>query len=168
MSMFKVTPAVKPRSQPLSTCCWLTCLEMLYVWKNDRGDNSKDFDTILSDMDESPNLFPYDMQDSGIYASDCRATAQILGLHSSGDTKIINAEILTNLLRTRGPIWIAGKFSKQSSHVIVVTGCDPANGRIKHVNPWKNYSLQESPQTIGWLQERGYPWTSCDASIMYW
>ncbi len=166
--MFKVNPPVKPRTQPFSTCCWLTCLEMMFIWKNERGDKSKDYTMILSDMDKSPELFPYYMKDAGISASECRNTAKMLGLSCSGDTKILEKEQLFTMLATHGPLWIAGKFSKESSHVIVVTGCEIDTGRIKIINPWNNYSLGETPQTVEWLQERGDPWTNCDASIMYW
>ena len=168
MSMFKVTPAVKPRNQPLSTCCWLTCLEMLYVWKNDKGDTGKNVNSILPEMDKSPVLYPYYMKNAGIAAGECQPTAKILGLRWSGDTKVIDAGVLTNALKTHGPLWIAGEWTKGSPHVIVVTGCDPDSGSIRYINPYANFTLDESSGTVGWLQERGSLWSSCDASIMYW
>jgi len=141
---------------------------MLFEWKSEKGDKSKSANSILADMDESPDLYPYYMQTAGISSGECRTTARMLGLGCSGDTKIIDAKVLKNMLQTHGPLWIAGKFSKAHSHVIVVTGCDPETGNIRHINPWNNYTLEEGPQTIGWLQERGSPWTDCDASVMYW
>lgn len=168
MTMYKVSPSVQPRNQTLSTCCWLTCLEMLYEWHDAKYGSGKDPNTILETMDQSPDLFPYEMQSSGIDASECKNTARILGLRWSGATKTLDANTLASMIKSRGPLWIAGKFSHAFHHVIVVTACDPANGRIKIVNPYKNYSLQETPQTISWLEDRGFPWTACDASIMYW
>ena len=160
--MIKVNPPVKPRNQVLSSCCWLTCLEMLFVWK---GKNPY---TILDSMDQSPNLFAHYMKDNGIDADECKETAKMLGLRWSGNTPKLDINILQNLLQAHGPLWIAGKFSRAFDHVIVLTGVEPETGRITIVNPFRNNDLTESPQTIDWLQDRGYPWTSCDASIMYW
>ncbi len=168
MAMFKVTPAVKPRSQPLSTCCWLTCLEMLHVWKNDKGDKTKNAGSIMSEMDKAPELNPEYMKNSGISIGECKPTAKILGLRWSGDTNVIDAGVLTEALKSHGPLWIAGEWTKGSSHVIVVTACDPDTGSIKYINPFANFMLEESNGTVGWLQERGNLWSACDASIMYW
>ena len=104
MAMFKVTPAVKPRTQPLSTCCWLTCLEMLFVWKNDQGDKTKNAASILAEMDKSPVLYPYYMKDAGIAARKCKTTAKMLGLRWAGDTKMIDAAVLTGALKAHGPL----------------------------------------------------------------
>ena len=169
MSMYKVSPAVKPRSQSLGTSCWLSCLEMLYIWKNDKGDRTKNIDEILSKMDESPDLYPYYMQTTtGMFPSQYRPTARMLGLGCSGDTETIDAKLLKTMLQKHGPLMIGGKFSKGHSHAIVVTGCDPETGNIRYVDPWNNYTLEESPQTVKWLEDRGSSWTNCDASILYW
>jgi hypothetical protein len=168
MAMFKVTPMVKPRTQPLSTCCWLTCLEMLFEWKKDKGDSGKNPGTILQQMDKSTELYPYAMRDSGIAMRECKPTAKILGLRWAGDTKVIDAQVLTDSLKAHGPLWIAGEWETGSPHVIVVTACNPETGSIKYVNPWKNGDLSESNNTVSWLQERGNTWSGCDASIMYW
>ncbi len=166
--MYKVTPNVVPQMQPSGACCWLTCLEMLYIWKNNKGDKSKKVGSILADMDQSPNLFPYYMKDAGIAPGECRETARMLKLGCSGDTSVIDAQILTSMLKSHGPLWIAGRWYMECDHVIVITGCDPDTGKIKFVNPWKNYSGEESDGTVGWLSKRGNAWTNCDASIMYW
>lgn len=167
MSMYKVSPSVTPQMQPSGTSCWLTCLEMLYTWKNDKGDKSKKISSILPDMDKSPNLYPYYMQDAGIAPGECRETARMLGLGCAGDTKIIDAKILADALRMHGPLWIAGRWYMNCDHVIVVTGCNPETGKIKYVNPWRNYGCKDSDGTVGWLSERGDDWTGCDASVMY-
>jgi hypothetical protein len=172
MSMYKVSPEVKARTQPLSTCCWLTCLEMLFIWKG------KDSSGILAKMDESPNLFPYYMQNAGIAPGECRETARYLGLKcGSGD---IEAQVLHDCLSQHGPMWVAGdwaaganeamgkKAEGDHSHVIVVTACDPTDGRIRYINPYANNSLEDSPGTISWLTTRSTKWKNCDAGVMYW
>lgn len=168
MLMYHVSPSVQPRMQPTAKCCWLTCLEMLYQWKNDKGDNSKVISSILPEMDKSPNLYPYEMRDSGIAAGECRETARYLGLGCAGDTAIIDADVLTNLLKMHGPVWIAGRWYMDCDHVIVVTGCNPDTRKIKYINPWRNYGGKESEGPVDWLAARGDVWTNCDASVMYW
>ena len=167
MAMYKVSPDVKPKSQPLSTCCWLTCLEMLFAWKKKTTD-------ILATMDQSPNLFPYYMKNAGIAPGECRETARYLGLKcGSGD---IEATVLADCLKQHGPMWVAGDWVKghdanakgDNSHVIVVTACDPDDGRIKYINPYNNFDLSESPGTVSWLTKRSTKWKNCDAGVMYW
>lgn len=166
--MYKVSPNVIPQMQPSGACCWLTCLEMLYVWKNNKGDKSKKIGSILSDMDQSPNLYPYFMQEKGIAPGECRETARMLKLGCSGETSVLDPHILTGMLKSNGPLWIAGKWYLNCDHVLVITGCNPETGKIKYVNPWRNYTGEESEGPIGWLANRGNEWTNCDASIMYW
>lgn len=168
MAMYKV-PGVKARNQQLSTSCWLTCLEMLFAWKGKNPNN------ILETMDQSPNLFPYYMKDNGIAASECKETAKMLGLCYAGDTGVIDAGILTSILQKHGPILINGYYSLVNSttpgrhhHAILVTGCDPSENKIRYIDTFKNYMLEDSPQSISWLQDRRQPWISCDASMMYW
>lgn len=173
MAMYKVSPAVTAKTQPLSSCCWLTCLEMLFVWKK------KDSSGILEAMDKSPDLFPYYMKNNGIAPWECKETAKMLGLKAgSGD---IEAEVLESCLKTHGPMWIAGDWVEGSmtekekaankadhSHVIVVTACDAAADKIKYINPWNNHDLSESNGTVSWLTKRADKWKNCTHSVMYW
>lgn len=174
MSMFKVSPDVTPRNQPLATCCWLTCLEMLFIWKANKGDKTKDYTKIMELMDASPNLFPETMKNKGIAPGECRETARYLGLQCG--TGNIEASVLHDCLKMHGPMWVAGDWvqgadeseKEDHSHVIVVTACDPTDGRIRYINPWKNYTLEDSPGTVSWLTARSKKWINCDASVMYW
>jgi hypothetical protein len=78
--------------------------------------------------------------------------------------------VLEDTLRTKGPIWIAGDWGL-GNHVIVITGCEPATGKIRFINPYQNLGGTDSPGTISWLNDReknGNLWKSCDASIMTW
>lgn len=167
MALYKVSPDVKPKTQQLSTTCWLSCLEMLFAWKKDTRD-------ILSTMDQSPRLFPYYMKTAGIAPSECRETARQLGLQCGSGA--IEAKILKDCLAMHGPMWIAGDWVKGSdpdvtddnSHVIVVTACDPDDGKIKFINPWQNNDLSESSGTVSWLTKRSSKWKNCDAGVMYW
>ena len=86
MATYKVNPEVSPRNQPTSTTCWLTCLQMLFQWKIDKGQTSysADKDSILAAMDQSPNLYPYYMEKAGIAPGECKETAKMLGLRWSG------------------------------------------------------------------------------------
>src|SRR5262245_34279446 len=161
--MFKVSPTVNPRNQRLSSTCWLTCLQMMFEWKGKDASEDK----ILAAMDASPNLFPYYMRDAGIAPGECKDTAKMLGLRWSGDGEI-EADVLYDLMTQRGPIWIAGMWRRGSSHVLVVTGVDKDAGKIRYVDPWENYSLEDSPGTLDWLNNRGDVWKNCDASVMYW
>lgn len=165
--MAKVSPNVKPLSQPTAAACWYSCFRMLFQWKYDKGDKTKNPDSILDKMDQSPNLYPYDMKDSwGIDAGECRETARYLGLKASGDGDI-DAHYLEEGLNTYGPIWLAGNWGS-GNHVIVVTACTESDGKIRYINPYQNFSLKDSAGTISWLNQRGSLWRNCDASVMHW
>lgn len=165
--MVKVSPAVTPLSQPTRAACWYTCFRMLFQWKRDKGDTSKDPDQILELMNASPNLWPYDMKDSwGIDAGECRETARYLGLRATGDGDL-DGSAMEEVLSKRGPIWIAGNWGS-GNHVIVVTACDAASGKIRYVNPFMNHGATDSAGTLSWLNGRGDLWRNCDASVMYW
>lgn len=165
--MSKVSPDVKPETQPTKAACWYSCFRMLFQWKRDNGDKTKDPDKILEMLDKSPNLYPYMMKDSwGIDTSECREAARYLGLKASGDGEI-DAHYLEEGLKSYGPIWIAGNWGS-GSHVIVVTSCTESDRRIRYVNPYMNHSLTDSPGTISWLNGRGSVWKNCDASVMHW
>ncbi len=164
--MFNVSPAVKPRSQPKGTCCWLTCFEMMFEWKQDKGDKSKDPAKICDLIDRSETLWSDYLYSHGIAPYECREASRMLGMMASGDTTVIDAENLMALLQSKGPVWIAGNWGR-GSHVIVVTGCDDT-GRIVYIDPWENYSLTPSQGTVGWLSKRSTSWTNCDASVMTW
>ncbi|MEP6849459.1 MAG: papain-like cysteine protease family protein [Acidobacteriota bacterium] len=164
--MSKVT--VSPRMQAKGTSCWLSGLEMMYDWKYKRSTGFDYTTEILAKMDESTELYPYFMRENGIAPGECRETAKKLGLFPCGDTSKIGAQALEDVIAAHGPVWIAGRWYLDCDHVVVVTGCDATTDKITYINPWKNYSLEESPGTVGWLQTRGKEWSACDASIMYW
>ncbi len=167
MAMYKVSPDVKPMNQPTSSTCWLSSLQMLFQWKIDKGSSvSGDKDSILAAMDKSPNLFPYYMEKAGIAPGECKETAKMLGLRWAGGGDI-DAQVLRDALKSHGPYWVAGNWGS-GSHVIVVTACNPDLGTIRYVDPWKNYTLADSPGTISWLNGRGSVWKNCDASLIYW
>lgn len=167
MSVTKASPDVKPVNQPTKASCWYACFRVLFQWKQDKGDTSKDPDKILEMMDKSPNLYPYMMKDSwGIDAGECRETARYLGLKAAGDGEI-DASVLAEVIKTHGPVWVAGNWGS-GSHVIVVTSVDPEDGRIRYINPYQNVGLKDSAGTVSWLNERGSTWKNCDASVMYW
>jgi len=167
MTMFKVAPEVKARRQEKSTNCWLSCFEMLFQWKYDRGDRTKNPSQICDLIDRSPNLWSDYMTTNGIASYECREAGRMLGMICAGDGEIYG-EHLQQVLKTYGPIWIAGRWYQNYDHVLVITGCDTASGKIKYINPWKNYTLEESNGTISWLNARGNEWRNCDASVMYW
>lgn len=83
-------------------------------------------------MDQSPNLFPYYMLDNGISPSECKETAQILGLGCAGDGDTY-PDLLANALKSQGPYWVARMWQKGHSHVIVVTACDLETGAIRYI-----------------------------------
>jgi hypothetical protein len=167
MALTKVSPEVKPLSQPTAAACWYSCLRMLFTWKRDNGDKSKDPDSILEKMNASPNLWPYDMKDSwGIDASECRETARYLGLTATGDGDL-DGSAIEEVLKTKGPIWVAGNWGS-GNHVIVVTACEASTGKIRYINPYQNHGATDSAGTLSWLNGRGSLWKNCDASVMYW
>lgn len=161
MAWTKVSPDVAPMNQPTSTCCWYTCLQMLFKWKG------RDTGLILKKMDESPNLFPYYMLDNGIAPSECKETAKALGMSWAGDGEI-DADVLARALRSHGPYWVAGMWQKNFSHVIVVTACNPEQGQIRYINPWMNHDLSDTWGTVSWLNDRGKVWKETDGSLIYW
>jgi hypothetical protein len=167
MAMYRVTPAVKPLNQAKSTTCWLASLEMMFQWKNDKGDVSKKKSQICSLIDEKTPYWADDLVMKGIHPSECSDVARALGLQPTGAGDY-TPEILHDIVSKRGPVWVGGMWLEGMSHAIVVTACDPADGRIKIVNPWRNYDLTESPRTISWLNARGSFWKSYEGSVMYW
>jgi Papain-like cysteine protease AvrRpt2 len=148
-------------NQPTSTSCWYTCLTMLFKWKK------RDAGTILSKMDQSPNLYPSYMLENGIAPSECKETAKMLGLGYAGDGEI-DAQALADALKSHGPYWVAGMWQKNSSHVIVVTACNPDTGNIRYINPWMNVDLSDTVSNIDWLNKRGDVWKQTLGSLMYW
>lgn len=166
MSMTKVSPDVKPLNQPTTATCWLTCLEMIFNWKADKGQSGKTRDEILSAMDKSPILFPYNMVNVGIDHGEAKETAKMLGLRWAGGGDI-DGGALETVLKTYGPVWIAGCWYLGLSHVIVITACEAATGKIKYVNPYKNFTLEETPGTLQWLNDGRGHWKPIDGSIMY-
>ncbi|HTK38845.1 MAG TPA: papain-like cysteine protease family protein [Pyrinomonadaceae bacterium] len=170
MAMTKVSPEVVPQNQNTKAACWYFCLRMMFQWKRDAGDINKDPEKILELMDKSARLYPYEMRDKwGIAPDECRETARTLGLTATGDGEI-DAGVLEDTLKTKGPIWIAGDWGL-GNHVIVITGCEPATGKIRFINPYQNLGGTDSPGTISWLNDReknGNLWKSCDASVMTW
>jgi len=165
--MIMVSPDVTPRNQEFSTTCWLASLEMIFDWKWRKHRKTDQDWKILEKMDASKDLYPYYMKGNGISPRECKETAKMLGLRWSGDGEI-TADILAAMLPVHGPLWVAGMWRQNHSHVIVVTGVDKEAGKIRYIDPWKNYSLTDSPGTIPWLNDRGDVWKNCDASVMHW
>ncbi len=167
MGMYKVTPDVEAECQSTGAACWYSGLRMLFKWKYAKGDKSKDCSTILSTLDESPVLYPYEMKDKwGIDVGECRLVARMLGLRATGDGEL-DAGAMAEVLKTHGPVWVAGNWGR-GNHVIVVTACDPDGGRLRVVNPYQNYGGTDQPMSIAELNKRGDLWKQCDASVMYW
>ena len=77
-------------------------------------------------------------------------------------------EILHDIISKKGPVWVAGMWLEDMSHVVVVTACDPEDGRIRIVNPWENYDLSDKLRTVSRFNARGNLWKSYEGSVMYW
>jgi len=167
MSWTKAAPDVFPIRQILKTECWLSCLIMMFQWKRNKGDTSKNPDEICRLIDRSPNLWSDYMVKNGIAPGECRETARQLGLRAAGDGEIY-PEFLADVLRKHGPLWIAGRWYQDCDHVMVVTACNPELDKVRVLNPWNNFSGEETEGTMRWLNARGSVWKNCDASIMYW
>lgn len=166
MAMFKVTPSVKPLNQAKSTTCWLACLEMMYQWKIDKGDASKKKSEICSKIDSDTDYWADDLVSGGIGAPQCSQVARALGMQPTGAGDY-TAEILYDLMSKKGPLWVGGYWYGDSAHVILVTGVNPDNSKIKIVDPWKNYALEEGDRDVAWLNARSKHWKSFD-TVMYW
>lgn len=167
MAMVKVSPDVRAECQSTRAACWYSGFRMLFFWKYDKGDTSKNPAKILDMLDKSPILYPWEMKDHwGIDAGECREASRMLGLQATGDGEI-DAFYLAETLKKRGPVWIAGNWGR-GNHVMVVTACDPDDGRIRVVDPYENWSGSDKPLTISQLNNRGSLWKNCDASVMTW
>src|SRR5690242_1060287 len=121
MTMFKVSPAIQVKTQALATTCWLTCLEMLFQWKKDKGDSSKDKSQICNIIDEKTQFYSSIMVEKGIAPNECASVARALGMQPTGAGDYTR-EILYDLVSKKGPLWVAGKWGN-SSHVVLITGC---------------------------------------------
>jgi len=167
MAMYKVFPGVKPLRQALSTTCWLTCLEMLFQWKKDKGDSSKDKSQICAKIDSNTDYWASDLTDNGIAPYECMQVARAMGMQPTGAGDYTK-EILYDLVSKKGPLWVGGYWYGESAHVIVVTGVNPDNGKIKIVDPWKNWDLSEGDRDVGWLNARSKVWKAYEGTVMYW
>jgi hypothetical protein len=160
--MYEVSPKVQPRNQPTPATCWLSCLEMLFVWKK------KDPSTICDLIDQKTELFSSQLCQYGIDPSECGPVAKALGLQWTGGGDIA-ADVLSQALKTHGPYWIGGQWYMHRSHAIVLTGVDPDTNKIRYINPYNNLSLTDSPGTLGWLNDnRGDVWKQSESGLMYW
>lgn len=167
MAMFKVTPAVKPLNQKYMTTCWLAALEMLFQWKNDKGDMTKKKSQICSKIDSDTDYWADDLVNKGLHPTECYQVARALGLQPTGAGDY-TPQILHDLISKKGPLWVGGMWLENKSHAVVITACDPENGAIRIVNPWLNYDLSDAPRTVSWLNARGNLWKSYEGSVMYW
>ena len=167
MAMYKVSPDVKPLNQAAYTTCWLACLEMMVQWKNDAGDYTKSKSQIRNRIDKDTDYWADDLIDNGIHPRECAQVARALGMQPTGAGDYTPG-ILYDLISRKGPLWVGGMWLQGMSHAIVITGCNPENGAIKIINPWRNVDLTESPRTVSWLNARGTLWKSYEGSVMYW
>ena len=167
MAMFKVSPAVKPINQDTTATCWLAALEMMFQWKNDKGDMTKKKSQICDKIDTDTDYWADDLKTKGIAAGECYQVARALGLQPTGAGDY-TAALLHDLISKKGPLWVGGMWLKNMSHVIVITACDPASGFIRIINPWKNFDFSDEQRNIGWLNARGSLWKSYEGSVMYW
>jgi hypothetical protein len=165
--MFKVSPDIRPLNQAKSTTCWLACFEMMFQWKNDKGDTSKDKSKICDTIDQKTDFFSSIMVEKGIGIHECAAVGRALGMQPTGAGDYTR-EILYDLISKKGPLWVAGRWIENCNHVIVVTAVSDTSEKISIVNPWRNYDLSESPRDIGWLNARGSDWKSVEGSVLYW
>ncbi|MEZ5428647.1 MAG: papain-like cysteine protease family protein [Pyrinomonadaceae bacterium] len=165
--MFKVTPAVKPLNQARGTTCWLACLEMMFEWKKDKGDATKDKTKICDLIDQKTDYFSSIMVEKGLGTHECAPVARALGLQPTGAGDYTR-DILYSLVSNKGPLFVAGIWIENCPHAVVVTACDKDSDNIKIINPWRNYDLSESPRTVNWLNARGDLWKKVEGSVMYW
>ena len=161
MAWTTVLPKVIPINQPTSSTCWYVCLQMLFVWKG------RDPNDILRLLNADPEIYPDYWMDNGVSPSNCRQIARALGMSCAGDGEV-DADVLANALATHGPYWVAGEWIKGSPHVVVVTGINPASGKIRLVNPWKNWDLTETEDLLDNFNNRRQPWISTFCSFIYW
>jgi hypothetical protein len=167
MGMFKVSPAVTPLNQAKTTTCWLACFEMMYQWKRDKGDSSKDKSQICSTIDSKTDFFSSIMVEKGIGLHECAAVGRALGMQPTGAGDYTR-EILYDLISKKGPLWVAGTWVPGCPHVIVVTGVDTDSDNIKIINPWQNLDMSEGSRSITWLNARGNLWKGVEGSVLYW
>ena len=161
MAWTTVYPKVIPINQPTSSTCWLACMQMLFVWKG------KDADDVLRKLNADPDIFPDYWVQNGVSPANCLQIARSLGMGCAGDGEI-DGNVLARALTAHGPYWVAGEWIKGSPHVIVITGVNPATGRVKLVNPWKNFDLSESEDLLDNINNRRQPWISTFGSLIYW
>ena len=167
MAMYKIAPDIKPLRQAKSTTCWLTCLEMLFQWKNDQGDTSKKKSQICSKIDSDTDYWADDLVKEGIAPYECYQVARAMGMQPTGAGDYTK-EILHDLVSKKGPLWVGGYWYGNSAHVIVVTGVNPVNGKITIVDPYNNWDLTEGDRDVGWLNARSKHWKSYEGTVMYW
>ncbi len=161
MPWTNISPKITPLNQPTTSTCWLSCLQMLYIWKG------KDAGDVLKDLNADPDIFPDYWVINGVAPYNCLQIARSLKLGCAGDGEP-DADVLEHAIATHGPYWVAGEWIKGSPHVQVVTGINLSTGKIRMFNPWKNYDLSETEDLFDNFKNRGKIWNSTFGSMIYW
>jgi Papain-like cysteine protease AvrRpt2 len=117
---------LKPIAQAASTLCWLTCYEMLYVWK---GVDPKTIEGKLRgrglDFDAARRR--------GLLDNEFELAARALGLAAFATGSGISGPDIKQML-TSSPLWLAGEWFPNGKHVRVVIGA--SDDWVEYFDPW--------------------------------
>ncbi len=119
---------MQPMAQDTATTCWLTCLKMLLQWKE--ADYSTE--AIRTKLVGTGILWD-DACSTGLKTRDYMRAAKALGLHPWGCGTSWSPSDFGKWL-TMGPVWVAGRWSTDYSHNVVVIGA--SDEQIKYIDPW--------------------------------
>jgi hypothetical protein len=117
---------LQPISQSLSTLCWLTCYQMLYIWKG------LDPDTIEAKL-RGAGLDYGAACKRGLLPGEMQNAARALGLRPFGVGGSISTSDLKQLLAF-SPIWVTGEWFQNGLHTRLVIGA--SDDWVEYFDPW--------------------------------
>jgi hypothetical protein len=118
---------LKPMGQSFSTLCWLTCYQMMYIWKG------LDPTTIESKLRGAAGVDFAGACTRGLLDDEMPGAAQALGLATVAEPGGITLAHLKVYLRVC-PLWVAGEWFQNGKHVRLLVGA--GNYHVEYFDPW--------------------------------
>lgn len=134
-----------PKAQQTASLCWLTCMQMLFVWKG------RDPAEIIPAL-KGAGIDTDDAMKTGLKLKDNRKAGKALGMGATGFGQSLSPYDLKERLK-QSPVWTCGKWSNaNNTHIVVVTGA--SDSTIEYYDPWYDVG----PWEVSELKSRSSDW----------
>jgi ABC-type bacteriocin/lantibiotic exporter with double-glycine peptidase domain len=129
-------------AQNKPTECWYVAYRMMYSYKGwDEG-------TILDKL-RTAGVNADSALKTGLITNTFMKAAKAVGLRAMGFGQSLSAYDFKTML-TMGPVWTAGKWNADTSHVVVVVGA--SDTQIVFIDPW-NDTVREAEQRTWFVDD---------------